>query len=494
MSEVNNNLNVLVNGKTQLCPNNFHLASTSEYFLLGMANILSEEGVDFYPNKISQLSFSLDELKHASTAKYLVIHVPNEPVHLLKTLLYLDGLLRFVSSGNVIIISSIDKSWLKITLKKILRKKVVNFMFFYLSDKISVPMARLFFNDTIYSMVSLEDSDNLLQPEGYFSHSVYDGVFGLNYNELLALSSLYMEDLTNEEGVKKKKTKDFYGYRSSAIKKVRRDLPNINWNLPSPRYKSFTPKEELSNIESIFLRAVRDGNIKPYYQAIVDADGQPVGFEILCRWSHKGMILKPKDFLNEIKSPVVSNVLTFFLLDKAIDKVNEYQGDFFFSINITPSFWDSEEICNNLEIMRSKLYKSTWSKSIVLEASENTTFSSKNFHASELFRKIQDMGFKIYLDDCFSDSSTFFPVRTYPFDGYKIDMSIVNEFKESKSDLNLIKTLSIFCKLNDIFCIAEGVEDNNTFEKLINLGIDYFQGYRFCYPIDEDELLLFVSR
>lgn len=43
-------------------------------------------------------------------------------------------------------------------------------------------------------------------------------------------------------------------------------------------------------------------------------------------------------------------------------------------------------------------------------------------------------------------------------------------------------------------CIAEGVEDVFTFEKLKRLGVELFQGYFFHQPASEEELAALVLK
>jgi EAL domain-containing protein (putative c-di-GMP-specific phosphodiesterase class I) len=79
------------------------------------------------------------------------------------------------------------------------------------------------------------------------------------------------------------------------------------------------------------------------------------------------------------------------------------------------------------------------------------------------------------LDDCFSQSSVMFPVRTMRFSAYKLDMSIVNDMQRDQHALALIRSLIFYCQLTGSRCIAEGV-DMEKFNKLKALGVDRFQG------------------
>ncbi|MFV5930472.1 EAL domain-containing protein, partial [Klebsiella aerogenes] len=99
-----------------------------------------------------------------------------------------------------------------------------------------------------------------------------------------------------------------------------------------------------------------------------------------------------------------------------------------------------------------------------------------------------------FLDDCFSHSSVMFPVRTARFSGYKLDMSIVNDFQRDPHALVLIKSLVYYCQLTQNRCIAEGVDSLEKFNQLKALGVDRFQGYLFSPPVTREHLGEIISR
>ncbi|WP_248637983.1 EAL domain-containing protein, partial [Citrobacter koseri] len=146
-----------------------------------------------------------------------------------------------------------------------------------------------------------------------------------------------------------------------------------------------------------------------------------------------------------------------------------------------------ENLLRMMETARQQLQQPQWSGRLVLEFAETVDLHQQG-RTAENMDKIQRQGFRIFLDDCFSHSSVMFPVRTIRFSGYKLDMSIVNDFQRDPHALALIKSLLYYCQLTQSRCIAEGVDSLEKFNQLKALGVDRFQGYLFSPPITHDRL------
>lgn len=73
-------------------------------------------------------------------------------------------------------------------------------------------------------------------------------------------------------------------------------------------------------------------------------------------------------------------------------------------------------------------------------------------------------------------------------DYVKIDMSIVRGIDKDENRQKILKNLISYSNERNIKVIAEGVEMKGEMETLINLGVDYMQGYYISKPsfIPED--------
>lgn len=227
------------------------------------------------------------------------------------------------------------------------------------------------------------------------------------------------------------------------------------------------------------------------YHPVVNSCKCVEGFEVLARWSENGTIKMPHDFISSNLSIENLVALTKVSLDNAIMKINETRGKYFFSINVHHSiaFTDvfmnlcKESICNFDNIR--------WVSLLILEFSEETDFSNC-IKAEDYISELNGLGFRCYLDDCYAYNSLLFPIRNVHFDGYKIDRSFIYEVSSRKHYTALLQSLVVYCNITGAECIAEGIEDNSTFNMLVTLGIDRFQGFLFSEPLSSKDLSDFL--
>lgn len=229
------------------------------------------------------------------------------------------------------------------------------------------------------------------------------------------------------------------------------------------------------------------------FQAVTKDTHQLEGFEILIRWYSKGQVLKPDEFLPRLHSPYVWIILTAFLIQKAVSYINLYEGRYFFSINIESTTIDNEGLVRMLETAKKQLHSLAWAKKFVLEINERNDLYH-NEQSIQNLAHLQEHGFSIVLDDCYSTNSVIFPVRKFQFDGYKLDMSVVDLLSRDEEALALVKSLSYYCALTNRYCIAEGVDSVEKTKILSESGITFYQGNYISEPVKGDDLQDFIDR
>jgi EAL domain-containing protein (putative c-di-GMP-specific phosphodiesterase class I) len=102
------------------------------------------------------------------------------------------------------------------------------------------------------------------------------------------------------------------------------------------------------------------------------------------------------------------------------------------------------------------LLKPQWAEKLVFEFAEDIDVT-KDKRIPETMRHLRNTGCRLFLDDCFSNHQTMFPVRQVHFDGLKLDRDIVEHFVANDNDYNLIKAIQIYSDMTGTDCIAEGL-------------------------------------
>ena len=278
--------------------------------------------------------------------------------------------------------------------------------------------------------------------------------------------------------------KTLYNQRTAGLKKMVEHHPQMSTRFPGSQTRE--QKSEpiaLSAFEREFVHAIHSRQIFPVFQPITDEHLQVQGIEILSRWNRDGDVLNAGDFLPQIHSEYAWLVLTAFVLQEAVQNINQHPSEFYFSVNIPAAIASNENLIRMMETARRQLRQRKMAERLVLELAANTDL---NFHGkiAENVARLQKCGFRIMLDDCFSQSSVLFPVRTCSLNAYKLDMSIVSNMQHDLHALALIKSLLYYCQLTGSRCIAQGVDSEGKLNRLKELGVNRFQGSYISMQVD----------
>lgn len=247
-------------------------------------------------------------------------------------------------------------------------------------------------------------------------------------------------------------------------------------------------KEELNIYEGIkeniiWTKRIRDAisedRIVPFFQPIVNnSSGTIEKFEALIRMIDKknGKIISPYFFLDIAKKSGLYKELTVIMLEKTFEVLNKTN----YEISINLLFQDiiNSEIRT---LIIDKLEKANDPKKVVFEIVESEGIENFN-EVTEFIREIKKYGSKIAIDDFGTGYSNFSYLMKLNVDYIKIDGSIIKNIHKDKSAELVTKTIVTFAKELGIETVAEFVSDEEIYNKIKELNIDYSQGYYFSEP------------
>lgn len=230
-------------------------------------------------------------------------------------------------------------------------------------------------------------------------------------------------------------------------------------------------------------KIIQTKNIKTLFQPIVSLkDGEILGYEALSRGPKNTIFYEP-DYMFQIAREYdllwdLEVVCRTNALKRAYDKLNEKK----LFVNIDPY------------IIQDKKFKKGFTNelldeyginphNIIFEITENTPI--KDFRQ---LRNILDyysqQGYKIALDDAGTGySGLALLVETHP-NFIKVDKEVIREIDKNKIKQDLTAYFLKFSEITNIDIIAEGIETEEELRTLIDLGVQYGQGYLIQKPIE----------
>jgi EAL domain-containing protein (putative c-di-GMP-specific phosphodiesterase class I) len=98
------------------------------------------------------------------------------------------------------------------------------------------------------------------------------------------------------------------------------------------------------------------------------------------------------------------------------------------------------------------------------------------------------MGVQLSVDDFGTGYSSLTYLKRLPVNELKIDRSFVMDMLNNKQDEIIVKSTIELAHNMGLKVIAEGIEDEATYNMLKKLGCDMGQGYYMGRPVDPTEL------
>lgn len=170
-----------------------------------------------------------------------------------------------------------------------------------------------------------------------------------------------------------------------------------------------------------------------------------------------------------------------------IKKLEEkYDGAVLCAINLS-----GQSVCEHgfLNYIINELDESGVSPDSVCFEITETAVVSNFFHAEKLLDILKGMGCSFSLDDFGSGLSSFGYLKRLSVDYLKIDGSFVKAMLDDEKDFAIVKSINQVGKEMGMKTIAEFVENDALHAKLIDLGVDFAQGYGIAKPVPVSSLL-----
>ena len=129
---------------------------------------------------------------------------------------------------------------------------------------------------------------------------------------------------------------------------------------------------------------------------------------------------------------------------------------------------------------------------INLEITESASLSTKKT-LLENMRKLIDYGVHFTLDDFGTGQSNLNYIIDMPVDIIKFDREMTTAYFENGKARYVMEAAMQMIRGLRLSIVSEGIEVEEQYETMVDLGIDYIQGYYFSVPLPESEYLQFIT-
>ena len=226
-----------------------------------------------------------------------------------------------------------------------------------------------------------------------------------------------------------------------------------------------------------------------HYQAQVDAEGRIFGAEALMRWGHGEEAMPPSEFIPVAEESGFVHELGRWSLETVCRRIARWEPllppGFRIAVNLSaPEFTHPEFPARVLDTLRRT---GVGGRRIRLEITEATVVTEIGF-AAERMHELRSHDIEFSLDDFGAGYSSLTYLRRLPVNEVKIDRSYVERILVDRHDAAIVRAILSMCESLSLRVIAEGIESEEVWRRLVDKGCRYFQGYLFgrAQPAPDD--------
>jgi diguanylate cyclase (GGDEF)-like protein len=227
-----------------------------------------------------------------------------------------------------------------------------------------------------------------------------------------------------------------------------------------------------------------------HYQPKAEAHSRRIaGLEALVRLRMpNGRLVPPLDFLAAAEHAGMSRTVTRKVLELGLAQLvvwREAGHDLDLAVNTTVA--DLLDADFPREVAASLAAHNLPPDALVLEVTESSVLSDP-VRIGNILAQLGELGIRLSLDDFGTGYSSLAHLKSYPVGEVKIDRSFVARMCTDMTDAAIVyATIELAHKLG-IRVVAEGVEDEATWQELDKLGCELVQGYVLSRPLPAGEL------
>jgi len=351
--------------------------------------------------------------------------------------------------------------------------------------------ARLGGDEFIMLMPNLLRADQLTQIAQDFLKAVADGCYWngirLNYSASLGLAVSTEKCRSSEELINRA---DFALYEAKSKGR------NTFMMYDAPLARTHVEKKRLA---ADLAQALRHDELTFHFQPIVNLrDKRVEGFETLARWHHpqRGLV-NPAQFINVAHEMGLLEDLDMNAMRAAIAAKQELRKCGF--ADLYASFNASFQTLRNDALVESM----TWAidaadfprHQLVAEVLETVIIDdpSQDVTVAQQIARLQEAGFRARLDDFGVGHAGLAHLAQLNVHGIKIDRSLIRQIGSDATAERIVKAILTLANDLQIDVVAEGVEDAEIAQHLVDEKCASMQGYGIAYPMPLPDLITWLQ-
>ncbi|XJZ27855.1 EAL domain-containing protein [Bacillota bacterium Lsc_1132] len=249
-------------------------------------------------------------------------------------------------------------------------------------------------------------------------------------------------------------------------------------------------------MENSLRTALENNELEVYYQPIFHLQtNQLVCYEALLRWHHPELgMVSPAEFIPIAEETGLIIPIGHWVLKTVCEQGRSWREKGLhakFSVNLSAKQFEDQTLLNRIKTI---LVETKFPAcQLQFEITESMLMKDVQY-ASKILRQIEALGIEVGIDDFGTGYSSLTYLNELPISFLKIDKSFTLNLYKDQQTMKIAKAIINLAQTLKIKSIAEGIEENEHLDFLLDHHSDYGQGYLLGKPMPAKEAEAFTLK
>jgi diguanylate cyclase (GGDEF)-like protein len=237
-------------------------------------------------------------------------------------------------------------------------------------------------------------------------------------------------------------------------------------------------------------KAIATNELRLYYQPKAELrTGQVKSVEALIRWQHPTHgFIPPDQFIPLAEQTGLITPLTHWVLETAVQQCKRWlDAGLDLGVAVNLSMWNLRDVGLPDTIANLLTRHSVPPHLLCVEITESAVMTDAE-HTLQVLNRLSALGVCISIDDYGTGYASLSYLKRLPADELKIDRAFVQHLATDRADQAIVQSTVNLAHNLGMHVVAEGVEDQATWNLLDALGCNIVQGYYLSRPVPAQNL------
>lgn len=231
-----------------------------------------------------------------------------------------------------------------------------------------------------------------------------------------------------------------------------------------------------------------------HYQPMFNMENREiVGFEALLRWNHPTRgIVPPNDFIWLAEEVGLIVPIGQWVIEQACRDAVSWPDQISIAVNVSPVQFRDKSFSD--QVVAALAASGLAAHRLEIEITERVLIADTSMTLA-ILQRLHEIGVRIAMDDFGTGYSSLGYLRQFHFDRIKIDRSFVTDLGEGDLEsLAIVRAVAGLSSSLNMATTAEGVENEQQFERLRQEGCDTVQGFLLGVPVPVEDVARMFSK